>query len=260
MRSNSRQGLRLARGEAGSYRPRDDAFTLVTLAVLVTVLNIVVAAALPVWSQQIKRDKEEELIFRGLQYAEAIRIFQKRVGRYPLRLEELIEIEPRSIRQLWKDPMTEDGEWGLMFAAAGGARQPGQEAVNDAAEDAFRRTGSGRNRRERRNTGLDGDTVTTGPISGVHSKSNEESVKTFLGGRKYSEWIFVPEMLPIAPTAPGVIVPSLNSRWIGRPLPEGLEPQSGTGLDDPFAEEGEETREQPSDDRRSRRRGNRNRG
>ena len=49
-------------------------YNIVILAVAITVLNILVAKALPLWSHVIQREKEEELIFRGLQYAEAIRI------------------------------------------------------------------------------------------------------------------------------------------------------------------------------------------
>jgi type II secretory pathway pseudopilin PulG len=94
---------------------------MVALMVAVTILTILTAMALPVWSQQMQREKEEELIFRGWQYAEAIRVFQQRHGRLPTRLEELIEVEPRSIRQLWKDPMTEDGEWGIVVQVGGGS-------------------------------------------------------------------------------------------------------------------------------------------
>ena len=55
---------------------------MVVLMVAVTILTILTAAALPVWSQRMQREKEEELIFRGWQYAEAIRVFQQRQGRY----------------------------------------------------------------------------------------------------------------------------------------------------------------------------------
>ena len=60
--------------------PRDVAramgYNLVALMVLVAVINITVAAALPSVSQAMRREREAELIFRGLQYAEAIRVFQ----------------------------------------------------------------------------------------------------------------------------------------------------------------------------------------
>ncbi len=236
--------------------------------VLVAVLNIMVAAALPLWTQQIKRDKEEELIFRGLQYAEAIRLFQTKVGRYPVRLEELLEIEPRSIRQLWKDPMTDSGEWGLVFAAGvqnaqtGGAGQAvggrniagqaftsgtglGQEDEDEDDEDD---DDGGSSSRSSRRTPRRGETVTTGPISGVHSLSDDDSVKLFLGATNYKSWIFTPDIIPIAPTAPGEITPSLNSKWIGRPFPEGVEPAGGTGLEDSF--DGDEDEDEDADDRK----------
>ena len=67
------------------------------------------AAVLPLWSTAIRREKEEELIFRGLQYAEAIRVFQNRYHHLPNRLEELLEVKPRCIRLLWTDPLSKDG-------------------------------------------------------------------------------------------------------------------------------------------------------
>ena len=99
-----------------SGRAAERGYNLVALAMIITVLAIAVTSAIPLWSSRIRRDREEELISRGFQYAEAIRVFQKRFGRLPNRLEELIQVEPRSIRQLWKnpiDPMTGDDEWGL---------------------------------------------------------------------------------------------------------------------------------------------------
>ena len=88
--------------------------------VAMTLLSIALTIALPKWSHVIRREREEELISRGFQYAEAIRIFQNKFQRLPVRLEELVEVEPRSIRKLWKDPMTESGRWVLMPAGGGG--------------------------------------------------------------------------------------------------------------------------------------------
>src|SRR5258708_4288757 len=103
-------------------------YNMVMLMVAITVLNIMVAIALPMWSQEIQRDKEEELISRGWQYVEAIRVFQNRFQRMPIRLEELVEVKPRSIRRLWKDPMT-DGKMQPIFQNEGqpipGQPQPG---------------------------------------------------------------------------------------------------------------------------------------
>jgi len=99
-------------------RSRGDGFNLVVLAMAITVMNILLALALPAWSTFIEREREEELIFRGLQYAEAIRVFQLRQSRFPTQLRELSEVYPRSIRQLWRNPMVEDGAWLLLPATA----------------------------------------------------------------------------------------------------------------------------------------------
>ncbi|MBK8596353.1 MAG: type II secretion system protein [Holophagales bacterium] len=86
-------------------------YTLVALLIGITVASILIAAVLPLASAQAQRDREAELIFRGLQYAEGIRIFRRRFGRYPTSLRELLDVKPRSIRKAWKDPMAKDGEW-----------------------------------------------------------------------------------------------------------------------------------------------------
>src|SRR4051794_21644118 len=96
-------------------RSGEEGYNMVMLIVALTLLNIALAAMLPLMSTAIQREKEEELVFRGFQYAEAIRIFKIRFQRYPNKLEELLEVKPRCIRQLWKDPMTKDGKWGLLF-------------------------------------------------------------------------------------------------------------------------------------------------
>ena len=56
-------------------------YTLVALLVAMTVASILIAAVLPLASAQAQRDREAELVFRGLQYAEGIRIFRRRFGR-----------------------------------------------------------------------------------------------------------------------------------------------------------------------------------
>src|SRR4051812_41255426 len=89
-------------------RASERGYNMVMLVMAITVLNIMVAISLPMWSQMIQRDKEEELISRGFQYVEAVRVFQNRFQRLPVRLEELIEVKPRCIRRLWKDPMTDE--------------------------------------------------------------------------------------------------------------------------------------------------------
>jgi type II secretory pathway pseudopilin PulG len=177
---------RQGRGEAG-----ERGYTLVILLILVTTLNVLVAASLPAWSAMDQREKEEELIFRGLQYAEAIRVFQTRFGRLPVRLEELIEVEPRSIRKLWEDPLTGKAEWGLVFAsAAGGA--PGGPQGNQQGN---RELGGDGGLTLSGATGGNRDKVTTGPIVGVYSLAKGDGIKTFFGKQSYADWRFTVDLL-----------------------------------------------------------------
>lgn len=240
-------GHRARRGEAG--------YNMVVLMVAVTVLTVFTAAALPMWSQAAQREKEEELISRGWQYAEAIRVFQQRHGRYPTRLEELIEVEPRSIRKLWKDPMTESGKWGLVFQ--GGVAPPGQGGgrelgggggPGDGREGRGRRPGQGD-----RGTPRPGEQRTVGPIVGVRSLSDEESVKILFGEEIYDAWQFTVDRLgggqvtgigpegvqrgsgpPQPLTGPDgrPILP--KAEWLGRPFRQGLQvPAGGAGAGGP---------------------------
>ncbi len=218
---------RVLQGAGSTVPAPSSGYTLVAMVVIFTVMTILLAAALPSLSQRIKREKEEELIFRGLQYAEAIRVFQLRFGRYPVRLAELLEVQPRAIRRLWADPMTEDGNWGLIFAQPTQRQRRGRRgrrAVQPgvAPQDLAAASGPG-GRRGRQQL------QTAGPIMGVHSLSTEKAVKRFLGAEQHSQWHFTVNLLPAAAVDPASLnLPRVNSRWIGRPFPEDLGPRQGT--------------------------------
>ncbi len=100
---------------------KDSGFSIVALMVGIAVLLILLGAAMPVWHTVVQRDREEELIFRGEQYVDAIIRFYGKYNRYPLSLDELNEIDGRRfVRKLWTDPMMEDGRWILIFASHNG--------------------------------------------------------------------------------------------------------------------------------------------
>jgi type II secretory pathway pseudopilin PulG len=210
-------------------RREEQGYNLVILAVAVTVLSIMLAAALPVWSTAAKREREEELIFRGLQYAEAIRLFQQRFGRLPVRLEELVEVEPRSIRQLWEDPMTGERDWRLVRgnvpagmdvgggAPPGGGDDPDGRLVEDGDASAPEQ-------------GLPDGGAGLGPIRGVRSRSTDEALKLFFDKDRYDQWLFTVDLFTVGDPqrgiGPGGPVQGvrLNARWIGRPFLHGLQP------------------------------------
>jgi type II secretory pathway pseudopilin PulG len=88
-------------------RTSEQGYILLTLMLMCSLILIGLAAVAPQISQQLKRDREEELIHRGVQYSRAIRKFYKKNGRYPVRLEELEKANNlRYLRQRYKDPVT----------------------------------------------------------------------------------------------------------------------------------------------------------
>ncbi|MFW6012169.1 MAG: hypothetical protein ACOC92_00495 [bacterium] len=240
-------------------RASEAGYNMVVLMVAVTLLTVFVAASLPLWTQKMKREKEAELISRGWQYAEAIRVFQQRHGRYPTRLKELMRVKPRSIRKLWKDPMTDDGEWGLVFQGDGGPQGGGGQPVEEGggpgdqggpvgsdgsgrgSGDAGEAEGSGRGGQGRGGGGLrtprEGEERTGGPIVGVRSRSEEDSIRVLFGEESYDAWHFTVEKLMEAipeggrGAFGGGHLGPLTGRlqWVGRPFPQGIEPQQGQG-------------------------------
>jgi len=88
-----------------------------------TVLLISLTVALPSIYQEGQREREEELIFRGTQYARAIASFHQKFQRYPTSLSELTKLTNgwRFLRKEFADPMTPNGKWRFIHANAQGA-------------------------------------------------------------------------------------------------------------------------------------------
>jgi type II secretory pathway pseudopilin PulG len=90
-------------------------YLLLSVMLVVTIMLIMMAIEAPRIAQQVQREKEEELIHRGKEYATAIRRFYHKNGTYPLSLEQLEDTNHmRFLRRRFKDPMTPEGEWKLI--------------------------------------------------------------------------------------------------------------------------------------------------
>jgi type II secretory pathway pseudopilin PulG len=77
------------------------------MILFLSLLAIAALAVLPDIALQIKRDREEELIHRGLGYSRGIRRYYKKFGRYPTKIEDLENTNTlRFIRKRYKDPVT----------------------------------------------------------------------------------------------------------------------------------------------------------
>jgi type II secretory pathway pseudopilin PulG len=85
----------------------DAGFSLAALIVFATIASIFIAAAVPVYQMQAKRDREEELIFRGGEYTRAIQKYRKKFGAYPTSIDQLhLTNGLRFLRRAYKDPIT----------------------------------------------------------------------------------------------------------------------------------------------------------
>lgn len=146
-------------------------FTYLAALVMVVIMGILLAAVGQSWKTLMDREREEELLFRGMQYKDAIARWYKQPGGTGQRqrpalneLDDLLEdpnmpSKVRYLRTLYPDPLTGE-EW---VPIKGGA---------------------------------------TGGIIGVHSSSEKEPIKkaNFPKGlenleekKKYSEWQFLYE-------------------------------------------------------------------
>jgi type II secretory pathway pseudopilin PulG len=82
-------------------------YILLTLLLVMALLAIAATVAAPSIVFQVKRDREEELVHRGIQYRRAVRLYVAKTGRYPNTPEALLgSADFRYIRKLYKDPIT----------------------------------------------------------------------------------------------------------------------------------------------------------
>lgn len=82
---------------------------LITLMLALALITIALLTVVPEIGQQIRRDREEEMRHRGTAYMRAIQHFYKKLGRYPMRVEELEDTNNiRYLRKRYKDPMMKD--------------------------------------------------------------------------------------------------------------------------------------------------------
>jgi type II secretory pathway pseudopilin PulG len=208
------------RGESG--------YSLVALMVAVAIMLVAMTAAVPTWRYIMKNDREEELIFRGGEIADAIARYQRKNGNaLPPSIEALVK--GRYLRRAYKDPMTKDGQWRLVrpgeAVGAGTAGAPGaggtagapvgSPAGTPGAGAAFgARPASGTT-----GSGLGQPGTTLGGFQGVASTSTEKSLRVFNGRTKYNEWLFLPGQPRIVGRAPtqGAANPGGGVRPSGTP-------------------------------------------
>ena len=157
-------------------------YTLAIFVMVIAIMAIMMAAAVEIVSFQAQRENEAELIFRGKQYVEGIRLYRQKYGRYPMRMKELWEADPKVLRRKWTDPITKSEKWGVIFQGEEGreltVQGGGGPRPTPTRTPVFERDRKG-----------EGEKV--GPIVGVHSLSTDTSIKVYEGRTQYDMWKFV---------------------------------------------------------------------
>jgi type II secretory pathway pseudopilin PulG len=208
---------------------------MAALLVALAVMAVMMSVALPVWRHEAQRQKEDELIWRGQQYVRAIRLFaSKNGGILPPSVDSLVS--GHFLRKKYKDPITND-EFDYLGAGAttpglppgqgqgraGRAGQPQQSTMSTSAPG------------QPTSTISTGGTV-PGGLSGVRSKSKDESIKVYQGRTHYNEWTFIymnqnPGINGPGRGQPGAIGPNGQPLGPGRGLgPNGQPLGPGRGL------------------------------
>jgi type II secretory pathway pseudopilin PulG len=210
--------VREARERAPGYWSHGDdcGYAMAALLVALSVLAVVMTAAMPVWKQQVQREKEAELIFRGQQYVHAIALFQRRNGPGTLPPNVTILVEQRFLRKKYKDPITSDDFQPLVAGqVAPGASAPGGGNASSSPRPGAGATQSQPAGRAAATTGPSSSPGPVGGVIGVVSKSTNASIRIYNGRSHYNEWAFIFTAPAQAPAAPGGTPAGAGQRGAG---------------------------------------------
>ena len=213
-----------------SRRPRngEGGYILVTLMLFVALMAMALVAVLPELTFQMKRDREEEMVHRGVQYSRAVRAYYRKLGGYPPSID-LLESSNNLhfLRKRYKDPVTgEDFKFlhvtdvKLSFGGgiAGGqtlgksitgtlnsdsgkstdsnATSSSSDTTTDkTTQDSSQQSGNNDSTPKSPFTTVSGDsagqTFGGGPIVGVASTSKKESIRIYNKKDHYNDWQFI---------------------------------------------------------------------
>lgn len=217
--------LRARRGEAG--------ITLLLVLFIAAVMIIAASVAVPNLILQERRQQEKLMIWRGRQYSRAIGLYYRKTGHFPHNLKELAKgvNGVHFLRKAYKDPMSPDGSWRLIYLGAGGqligslcwrtlaeyqAAEMGVPIINaatttgTAASQAspfdMADTATGKSKEptvptcqmigQNTSSSLSVQTIMEGDmvggnLIGVGGTANAPSVKHYLGADNYKYWEFI---------------------------------------------------------------------
>ena len=166
-------------------------YLMVALLVAMSIMAIMMSAALPAWHTMARREKEAELVFRGEQYARAIGLYQRKVANAQVPSIDFL-VEQRYLRKRYKDPITND-DFQPLGAGSGLPGQTQQGSTSLLARGAASASGT-QGGRVTSVTAIAGSTgsAVVGGIVGVTSKSEDRSLRLYNGRDTYNQWVFMP--------------------------------------------------------------------
>src|ERR1700738_2302792 len=94
--------------QRGTVASAQNGFALLMVMFLTTLVLLGAMAAAPYLRTERQREKEEEMIWRGKQYVRGIKLYYRKMGRFPTSAEDLTKPKVGSLRfmrQAHKDPM-----------------------------------------------------------------------------------------------------------------------------------------------------------
>ncbi len=164
-------------------QPGQHGFAMAALLVSLAVMSVLMSVALPAWRHEAQREKEAELVFRGEQYARAIALFRSKNGNaFPPNVDVLVE--GRYLRKKYLDPITRK-DFDVISAVGAQAGTPGIQGRGG-------QPGRGRQGTPQApgTNPFGGVSAVSAGIMGVHSKSQENSIRIYNGQTRYDQWIF----------------------------------------------------------------------
>jgi type II secretory pathway pseudopilin PulG len=209
-------------------RKEEGGYILVTLMLFVALLAMGLAATLPELTFQMKRDREEEMVHRGVQYSRAVRAYYRKFGGYPPSID-LLESSNNLhfLRKRYKDPVTGEDfkflhvtdvklSFGGGIPGAQNLAKPlggtlntssGTSAVNSSST-ASSDTSADKTQDNSQQAANNGDSTPTtpfttisgqsagqtfggGPIVGVASTSEKASIRIYNKKDHYKDWQFI---------------------------------------------------------------------
>jgi type II secretory pathway pseudopilin PulG len=212
-------------------RRKQAGYTMLMVVFMAATMLILAAAAAPNLLTQGRREKEDEMVWRGQQYARAIGLYYKKFGKYPTKVDDLVRETNgvRFLRHAYTDPMNkEDGSWRFIYSGPNGQligslHQTSllQNALSTPGLNGVLSMGGGlqplsppgttMGANQPPGTGQAGQqtnpattanplesqpqpfqgAVLGGNIAGVGSKIKKHSIRVYLGGDTYEQWEFI---------------------------------------------------------------------